>query len=205
MALISTAEYKAYAGITDSTWDTRLAVLISMTEAALLRYCGRAFEEATYTDAEIDGTGERSLWLPNTPVTAVSAVKIVASDGTTTTLDSTDYRWTAAGEIFRLGSNQWWDDGDGYAFARDNSARWPDPIEPASVLVSYTGGYATIPDDLKGLMYLLVDSAMDQAGENWMLGATGNGVESKTWMTPDLIALRFALLARPWRGSEVNA
>ena len=203
MAIISTAEYKAYAGITDSDWDTRLGVLIPAVQASLERYCGRVFEEATYTDEKYSGNGEQSLWLKNTPVTAVSAVKTVDSDDTTTTLDSGDYRFTAEGQLFRFDadSNAAWDGVDsGVSFGRTRSVVWSDAA-PDNVQVTYTGGFSTVPDDLKWLMYILVDGAIDEAGENWGLGNTADGVVTRASLAPDLIVRRFADLCRPWRGS----
>ena len=204
MPIISTAEYKTYRGITDSGWDTRLGVLIPMVQAHLERYCGRAFDQATYTDEAYDGNGERSLWLPHGPVTAVSAVKILDSEGGTTTLGSGDYRWTADGQLFRISGS--YDSGWDYqtimrTLGGRRSFVWPDDA-PANILVTYTAGYAADghPDDLKGLMYLLVDAALDEAGENFNLAASGDGVVSRTVLAPDLITRRFADLARPWRG-----
>ena len=203
MAIISTAEYKAYAGITDSDWDTRLDVLIPMGQAGLERYCGRTFEEATYTDAKFSGNGQCSIWIPNTPLTAVSAVKTVDSAGTETTLASTEYRFTEEGELFRLGG------GSGSAWDYQTvvnplqpraTGTWSDDA-PDNILVSYTGGYSTVPDDLKGLMFMIVDSILDEAGENWKLASGADGVVNRTLMAPDLISRRFGDMCRPWRGS----
>lgn len=202
MPIITTAEYKAARGITDATWDARLDIYIPQTQAALERFCGRLFDETVYVDKPYDGNGERSLWVLDAPVTAVAAVKTVDQDGTETTLATTDYRWTEPGEFFLLNDiSGYWGDcygmGWGIGGACDGPV-WPDGA-PSNVLLSFTGGYSTAPDDLKGLMYQLLDALFDEAGENFNLSATGNGVESKTWLAPDLIATRYAYLCRPWR------
>lgn len=200
MAIISTAEYKAWAGIADAGFDTRLGIIIPAVQMVLENYCGRAFDEVTYTDEVYDGTGEPSVWLKNTPVTAVSAVKTIASDSTSTTLVSTSYRFRSTGELYRLsGSDDYrWDYRGELGFGRLRGVVWDDS-EPGNLLVTYTGGYSTMPLSLQHLMYTLVDAAVDQAGENWMLGATNDGVEARTFLNPLDIDSRFSSLARPWR------
>lgn len=194
MAIISTVEYKSWAGITDAGFDTRLGVIIPAVQDTLEDYCGRAFDEATYSDRKYDGNGEQSIWLDNAPVTAVSAVKVVASDGTTTTLSADSYRFTDKGELHRLSSNEalW---GQPVSFLRASVPVWEN-FAPDNILVSYTGGYSTMPTSLQLLMYTLVDAAIEQAGESWMLASTGDGTESKSFLNPTDINLRFASLAR---------
>lgn len=208
MAIISTAEYKAYAGITDADWDTRIGILTPIGQGMLEEYCGRVFESATYTDVKFTGNGEQSLWIKNRPVTAVSAVKTVDSEGTSTTLEASTYRFSAEGELHRLsGSVSGWDRGWDYqrsigTVGGIRSNVWSDDA-PDNILISYTGGYTSLlmPDSLKGLMYLITDGLIDEAGENWKLAATGDGVISRTALAPDLITRRYADLCRPWRGS----
>ena len=194
MAIITTTQYKAWAGITDAGFDTRLAIIIPAVQSTLEDYCGRLFDSDTYADEKYDGNGEQSLWLKNFPVTALSAVKSVASDGTETTLSADSYRFTARGELHRLSSNEalW---GTPVSFMRTSTAVWDDSA-PENLLVSYTGGYSTMPASLELLMYTLVDAAVDQAGESWMLSATGDGTETKTFLNPTDINMRYASLAR---------
>lgn len=198
MAIITTAEYKTYAGIADTGFDTRLGVLIPAVQDHLEDHCGRAFDETTYTDAVFDGNGEASMWLNNAPVTAVSAVKVKSSDGTTTTLDSTAYRFRSNGELYRFGGNDsdGWDHQSGFGASRGSV--WSDSA-PGNILISYTGGWATMPVSLQYLMYQLVDAAIDRAGDSWMVGSTGDGTESKTYLNPLDLDSRFASLAQPWK------
>ena len=105
MAIITTTEYKAWADITDAGFDTRLGIIIPSVQAELEAACSRVFDFTAYTDELHDGNGERSVWIPNAPVTAVSAVKLRDSTGVDTTQDATSYRWTADGELRRLTSD----------------------------------------------------------------------------------------------------
>lgn len=199
MAIITTAQYKTYAGITDAGFDTRLAVLIPAMQAMLEDYCGRVFDEATYADEVFDGNGEASLWLSNTPVTAMTAVKTKSSDGTTTTLDSTSYRFRANGELYLFNdSSNRWDYPDGWGFSADHRTVWSDDA-PGNILISYTGGYSTMPVGLEYLMYTLVDAAIDRAGDSWMNASTSDGVESKATLNPIDLEKRYADLVRPWK------
>lgn len=69
----------------------------------------------------------RTILLPEQPVTAVVSV---VEDGATLTVGD-HYRWTAAGVLTRRG--------------RCWSSAWE------GVVVTYTHGYAVVPDDLKGV------------------------------------------------------
>lgn len=200
--IISTTEYNVYAGIADTSFNTRLAVFIDLTQANLERATGRLFDEKDYIDEKHDGNDQSSIWLDNTPVTVVESVKLLATDGSTETLDASTYRFTETGELHRLsGLNHHSEHHDniGFGLNRHRGAVWPEDVE--NVLVSYTGGYDSnkMPNDLKGLMYMLVDSVFDQVRENWMLGSTNDGVEAKTFLSPTDISTRFASLIAPWR------
>jgi hypothetical protein len=201
MAIISTAEYKTWAGIADAGFDTRLGVLIPAVQAALETACGRAFDSTVYTDEAYDGNGERSLWLPQTPIAALTVVKIKASDGTTDTVDTGDYRHTSIGELHRLAGGDYLWGNPVPVFGGENGPVWPVGVE--NILVTYTAGYSAMPTDLQLLMYTLVDAALDNAGESWMLGSTGDGQESKSFLSPADMATRYAQLIAPWRRKAV--
>ena len=202
MALITTGEYKVHAGIADTDWDARVALYIGVVQGMLEDYCGRAFEAVSYSDAKFSGNGEQSIWIHNTPIITVEEVKTVDSSGFETTLAATAYRFTERGELFRLdGSFDSWDsERSYYGQSGSRCAIWDDSA-PDNILVSYQGGYSTIPHSLKGLMYILVDAALDDAGENWKLSTTADGVVNRAVLAPDLITRRYADLCRPWRGS----
>lgn len=199
MPIASTANYKTRSGISTAGYDTVLDVLLPAVQADLERACGRAFDQATYTDEEYHGRGERSIWLRNTPVTTLTTVKTRDNAGTATTLESTDYRLDGTtGELRRLEPSDW---------AREERPRvlgistagypvWPD--EMLNVLVTYTGGYATAPDDLKNLFYTLVDAAWDNIRENWTLAQAADGVKQRTFLNGKMYAQAKAELIRPW-------
>jgi hypothetical protein len=115
-------------GITGTSLDALLNFIITAASRILMTQTGRRFKSAavTYTT---DGTATRGLSLPNGPVTAISTVVI---DGTTippiVTLGDTG--WTQQGDRVRL---------VGHRF----------DIGTNNVVVTYTSGYTSIPEDLE--------------------------------------------------------
>lgn len=199
MPIITTAEYKAWIGDSSSAYDTIIDIAVSACQADLETLCGRAFDEATYTDQAYSGNGEPNLWLRNYPVTAVSAVKTLSSDGTTSTLAASDYRLVDSEYLHRISSSDFaWN----YPTIGSRGPCWPEG--DGNILVTYTGGYADTeaPDNLKLLMYQLVDAALDQRGENFHLSQSADGVKQRTALTGKAFAEHKADMIRPWvRGS----
>lgn len=162
-SLISISEYKTYAGISGTSFDAQLTILVNWASAYIRRMTGRnltdGFESKSRTET-YDGTGNQSIQLNENPVTTITSVTRVNDDGSTYVYDSTAYRVDAdTGILYALTTvNQ--------RFIPDTEFRpqdayfgaypiWPEGFNNISVV--YTGGYATIPDDLKGAMYQLVD------------------------------------------------
>lgn len=101
---------------------------IAAASAAIQNYCRQRIEQVAADVLTLTVEAHRSvIVLPEQPVTAVASV---VEDGTTLTV-GTDYRWTAAGLLVR--QSRAWNSG------------WQE------VVVTYTHGYATIPDDLKAV------------------------------------------------------
>lgn len=198
MPIITATEYKTQMGISGTAYDTIIGGQISMQQAWLERQCGQLFDEDTYTDDPHDGDGSPRLWLKNTPVTALTAVKLLNSDGSTTTLDSSSYRLVDGEYLTRVdGSEAAWEPRspfDGYV----------GPCFPkgdGNVLVSYTAGYADedAPDDLKALMYTLVAMGLDERGQNPVVQQRADGVVQRTRMSPMDARQAKADLIRPWK------
>lgn len=107
-----------------------------LAKAAMVAYCRwDPTEVVTDRIIELDGDGQPILLLPSLLVTGVSAVQLVCDDGTTTDLvvgpaDGAEVTWRADGELTWRGCGPGWPCGD------------------RNVLVTYSGGYATVPDDL---------------------------------------------------------
>jgi len=188
MSLTSASEYKTYAGISGSTYDSRLATLVSAAEAFVARYCGRTFESATYTHT-FDGSGNDTLQLRAWPVTSITSVTEIYIDGTTEAYDSDTYRFDSASgvlsrvftgkgrwlgvpasEFTRWGSTEYQRFGSGYVF----------PQGYQNIRVVYVGGYATIPDDLKLLVWKIVDVWFKGSGQDHSMQSESIGDYSYT-------------------------
>lgn len=190
MPIADATGYKAYIGESTTAYDAVLAILMPAVQADLERSVGYAFDSDTYTDEAIDGDGGTSIWVKHRPVTALTTVKTKATDGTTTTLASTEYRHNPlTGEIVRLGGWAGWDD--------EPVGAWPAGTQ--NILVTYTAGYASAPDDLVLLFYTLIDAALDRRGDNWAISQATDGIEARTWLTGKAYIEAKAELIRNWR------
>jgi hypothetical protein len=135
--LTTTARYKTYAGITVSTWDTKIGYLITAVSHAILNYCDRdSFKSTVYTLQKYNG-GQKSKWylfLRNTPITAISSVVMhQASTTDTETYSGSDFQYEAAtGEI---------------RHDPDTTTKEPFPRGWQNIAVTYTAGYASLPGD----------------------------------------------------------
>lgn len=133
MALTDAAKVKAYLGETGSGLDSILAALIPRVEARILTHLGRTrLESGAVTDEVHDGDDCReAIVLREWPATAVSSV---TENGET--LSASDYDLDVTrGRLYRLPSGLTYSPGP-WSCGRRN------------LVVSYTAGYATLPEDL---------------------------------------------------------
>ncbi|MBX3376051.1 MAG: hypothetical protein KF678_03495 [Phycisphaeraceae bacterium] len=184
MAIIATSNYKAYAGITVSTWDTLLNTLITAAQAKVERYCNRVFDTATFTEY-YSGDDAGCLILKNTPITSVTSVSYVAPDGNNYALPTNAYRFDPeTGELFLIPR------GLKKATASNSLgvpyiSNWQRPSFSEgfrNYVVVYVGGYGgtyVMPTDLQLAMYQYVDelfvpvkngAAVDTSMQNETLG-----------------------------------
>jgi len=189
MALITASEYKVWAGISGSAYDTRLAVLIPAIQARAERFCNRAFDYATGLSEVIDGTGGSEISVSRPPIATLTSVVVDLGWSATTTYDTTslDYDTTDFGRIWfpypedgTLGLDQY-----GMPLGFGPSPKFP--RGRGNVTVNYAGGYGSggtaIPDDLKLAMYESVAEAMSYSGASGggsVSGADSAGLRSIT-------------------------
>jgi len=85
VAIVTLSEYKTYAGITSTTYDTVLQSLLDAAHARIRRYCGRSlsngFEAATRTET-YEGTQTEKLQLNEWPLTSVTSIKPIDIENT---------------------------------------------------------------------------------------------------------------------------
>ncbi len=166
MALITSSEYKTYAGISDTSFDTFLAVAVPAVQETIEALCGRSsggFESASWTETW-NGSETPCKYLRNWPVTAIASVSSVDADGDTSDLSSTDYAIDPTGRAVCMTGSRMGralisttGDFDGY-FAPNQTGVRPQFIEGMkNYTITYTGGYSTVPARLKWVCYRMLD------------------------------------------------
>lgn len=134
--LVTKAEYKAYAGIKSASQDDRITAIIPKISALVKTHCGRSFVDYVNDTKEetFDGPAE-SFWLTEFPVIDLTSVEI-----------STDYgaSYTTIDEFTH------------YVVSKEDGRLIPTPHMGSfwdsrlrGYKITYTGGYSTLPEDLK--------------------------------------------------------
>ena len=161
MAIITTAEYKTYAGISGSGDDTFIGVCIGAATAALQRLTGRTFEGGTLTEKYSIGPDQRSIQLRNWPVTSVTSVTQLLVSADTYVLDSDVYTFDATRGILYFYNEAWgrWFVDSQYDRLQPYYAGYRPAFEPGTFNYSivYVAGSA-VTDDLKYALYQYVDA-----------------------------------------------
>jgi hypothetical protein len=127
-AFCTIADLEAFLQVAIGTPNASATAAIAAASAAIQNYTRQTISQVAADVLTLTVEAHRStILLPEQPVTAVASV---VEDGTSLTV-GTDYRWTSAGLLVR--QSRAWNSG------------WQE------VVITYTHGYATIPDDLKGV------------------------------------------------------
>lgn len=204
MALITLAEYKAFAGIssTDATRDASLNAMIAETDDAIKRYLHQNIESATYTTV-MDAPNDVNINLPQLPVSftdfsiyvnwnANGDPSLFTSDDLLTMY--TDYLLDPSPDSATISTTGivrsmqgWW----GLWYQRNGYVLTPKSV-PAygCIKVVYTAGYATVPASIKAAANLLVSklymmrkigmpensTSLNGYSVSWQSAATANGI-----------------------------
>ena len=126
------------------TNNTRLERYINSVSSFLERECDRLFHSAIYTDEEYNGTGGTKLWLKNYPIISITAMSFYNRYNHTTLIDLVE---------------------DTHYFAYLDMGRLDCLIgvwtkDTRNIRITYTAGFATIPEDLKVLCMDIIDFQM---------------------------------------------
>lgn len=205
MAVITTAQYKTYAGITVTTWDTLLGVLIPACQSDVESYCNRLFDTATYTET-LDGDNTGQLQLSNYPITSITSVSYLAPNGSTLAMPSTSYSVDANTGLLTLVPLQY-SKSTAYDTMGNPSNEWV--YGPRftrgfqNYRVVYVGGYSSMPADLQLAMYEYVASKFNPikngATADTNLLSESIGDYSYTRKTPAQMTDDLSRLFRTWR------
>lgn len=129
--LASTTELRQWKQLDVGEFDTDAANLAVAGASGMIRsHCGWDISQTTVTDEVLDGPGKRNLWLPTLRLTAVASVAV---NGDVLTV-GTQYDWTRYGKLIHRGC-------------------WP--CTARSITITYTHGWATLPDEVKTAALIL--------------------------------------------------
>ncbi len=108
-ALTSVARLKDFLGITVSTYDAILEILINSVSDFVENECDRRFKKTAYSGTKLDGAGKNELILPQWPVTTFTKLyerdTTEYGDDSWDTVDSGDYRVDLDAGIIRANYN----------------------------------------------------------------------------------------------------
>lgn len=201
MALVTAAEYKTSRGISGTAYDTRIGEAIDVASARVREYCGRnltnGFESAARTEV-YDGTGTDMLQLREWPEITITSVKFLSSVASGAavygeTLDASGYYADERGRLYRT-------NGVGWAWTHDGTTRDEWPEGNRNIQVVYTGGFSTVPDNLKEAVMILVDAWFQSTQRDAVgLNQEARGVDNRQYAAAMEVTNRVATLLAPWR------
>jgi len=191
LPLVTRAEYKAYAGITSTTSDTKLDSLILQTSELVKSICRRTFVDwVDDTKVEIQEGGGPLIILQESPVIAINSVELSTDYGKTytTLVEYTNYVLDLkAGALRPIQMTQYPLEVYGSApYGTINYGFTPygttvNPIFPKAIngyRISYTAGYEELPADLKLAVFDLVTYYQRNDGAVHSNNApTGSGIQ----------------------------
>ena len=183
MALTTTANVKAYLGITVTTYDTLIDRLVLAAQNQVEMFTNRKWDTATFTEYH-DGNNQDTIVLKNTPIQSITSIGLRKDNDEWTTIAATGYDFDAGTGVVQL----------------LNSSRvlWELGYDPQhwrgfgkglkSVQAVYVAGYDTIPAGLEQATIELVssmfgsDEEVRQAKANGLLSES-LGYQSRTFRT----------------------
>lgn len=146
--LITLSDYKDMVGTTSSEEDTMISALIPAVSQLVKTYCDTTFVDH-YSSAKTEIFSPRfavdTIYLSEYPVNSITSVEERTTYGS-------DY------DTLTTASKEYYLDEELDALVRTNASGFKSwPIGPGAVKVVYTGGYSTIPGDLKLVVVDLID------------------------------------------------
>ena len=97
-ALATLSDVKTLAGITDTTQDARLELIINNVSSQIATYCQRQFKKNTYTGEILPPSNRQLLILRNWPVVSVTSI---TQDGQAITDYTLESKYAESGFLYR--------------------------------------------------------------------------------------------------------
>lgn len=216
--LVTISDAKTFLKLTGSVDDGKVAALITRASAWAEQIALRKLRVRAYTNLRLTGPKSEKLYLPGWPIDATATVTVKVDEATQTVWrtesdgdvdskdvvvasdDPWDERWGTRNHLYRsLG----WGSALGRFWNADPARA---PIGRYRVLLSYTGGFATVPEDLQqGVFYLLQklwrDQEKQQTGLTIINLPTGGSVSLPETGIPQEAMEILGFYARPVLGA----
>lgn len=204
MAIVTLSDYKTWAGISTSTDDTRLQVLIDSAHAAARRYCGRdlsnGFEAATRTQDYTVNAYE--LQLEEFPLTSITSITPIGLDNTLgNALDSTEYYVDLDTGIVRMNGSE---NRRIFIDTYHNTgvvSNWDWRPNFQRVRVVYVTGAP--PADIKTALFRMVDGLYASIRKDMGLASQSLGSWSVSYASPDVAAKAQASILDPFGSGKI--
>ncbi len=143
---VTLTEAKAWCRVDDNASDSVLTMLLEAAFEAVQLHVGRSLFAQTWK-LVLDGFTS-AIELPKGPVTGISAFTYVDPVGATRTVD--EGLWT----LDLVSDPQW--------IVLNEGESWPEALDAVNVVsVTFTAGYAALPDPIKLAVLMLVSSWFD--------------------------------------------
>jgi hypothetical protein len=187
LALVTIADYKTYAGISGTSQDTRLTLLVSLVDDWFNKLTGKTLGSSTLTEF-YDGNGTATLNLNTYPVASITSIEYRDDEGTYSTVDATSYRFEAGtGIVTLLGSQPVLAYTDPVNRLPRTSLVWSSAWTPGfqNYRVIYVAGYSSVPASLQYAAFLAMDMMLANAGQSGMFNAESIGQYSYNRATKD--------------------
>jgi hypothetical protein len=164
-ALCTVQEFKSWYPLDNTMAEEEKLIesWIDVASAKLEEVCRRVFRQGSITDEPHDGCDDRVIRVRRPPITSVSALKIVDVDGTLLeTIPASAYA------IPTKATDPDPDVNDRRIVLASTSALGSSVFAPGyrNVLVSYVGGFAAIPAQIKEACFQLTATYMAQRGRD---------------------------------------
>ena len=173
MAVIDASGYKVFKGISGTTYDAQLAVIVPQAIDDFQTYTGRTLATATFTEKH-DGNNQTSITLFNTPLAWITSVTLTTPAGTSVTANLQSLAYDVNSGVLKFSPPGGYV-GNGALFisggdiVNQYASVWTqNPVFPAghqNITVVYVAGYAdgSYPAGMQGALYQYVDVLLSQA------------------------------------------
>lgn len=142
MALLTTVARARRNAALAGAETVHLTNLLTSASEMVEDYCNRLFTSTPYATEDQDGSGDNQLWVRNPPITGLTSIYVIDASGDDETILAADFDWDADTGHVRFDPEA------------DSDFTWF-PVGIGNIQITYTGGYAAIPDQVQDAVILV--------------------------------------------------